>query len=124
MLLVGISNVKFCHIIELPRRYFLECTCNGRSVYALREHISGRVEEEQGKAGFYLYYDTDGAGKWVVSESINQGQPLLVKASAQSCPHTDDGVPWKYRSTKGRVENDDPSLDLGCGKRKKNAKFE
>ena len=47
---------------------------------------------------------------------IIEGQPLLTKASAQPCPHTDDGVPWKYRSTKGRMENDDRSLDLGCGK--------
>ena len=97
--------------------------CNGRSVYALREHISGRVEEDQGNAEFYLYYDTGGAGKWVVSESINQGQPLLTKTSAQPCPHTDDGVPWKYRSTRGREENDDRSLDLGCGKLGKKAKF-
>ena len=78
--------------------------------------MSGRVEEEEGKVDFYLYYDTGGAGKWVVSESINEGQPLLTKASAQPCPHTDDGVAWKYRSTKGHMENNDRSLDLGCGK--------
>ena len=51
-----------------------DCTCNGRSIYALREHISGSVEEDQGNAGFYLYYDTGGLGKWVVSNSINQGK--------------------------------------------------
>ena len=122
------NNFDTMHLLS----HFLACTCNGRSIYALRKHISGRVEEEQNKADFYLYYDIGGVGKWVVSESINEGQsinqsrsinqsinlgqPLLAKASAQPCPHTDDGVPWKYRSTKGRMENDDRSLDLGCGK--------
>ena len=93
----------------------LESFCSTRT--GLNTHATRTAQLVQ------LYYDTDGAGKWVVSESINQGQPLLIKASAQSCPHTDDGVPWKYRSTKGRVENDDPSLDLGCGKRRKKCKI-
>ena len=39
----------------------------------------------------------------------------MIKESAQPCPHTDDGVPWKYKSIEGHIENDDRSLDLGCG---------
>eukprot|EP00090_Calanus_glacialis_P013425 TRINITY_DN22085_c0_g1_i1.p1 TRINITY_DN22085_c0_g1~~TRINITY_DN22085_c0_g1_i1.p1 ORF type:complete len:576 (-),score=116.36 TRINITY_DN22085_c0_g1_i1:30-1529(-) len=89
-----------------------ECQCNGRSVWIQKEHASGKQIMDR---NYYLYFFTgEGRGKWAIAQSINAKNYILVKKSAQACPHTDDEIRWQYRSSKGHLENDDQSLDVGC----------
>ena len=107
-------------IVQSRSTYFLnllyssECQCNGRSVWIQREHISGKVLNE--RQHFLYYFPDTGLGHWSISLTLNAANYLIGKDSVHLCPHDGNEIRWKYLSYRGKYENDDRSLDVGCGK--------
>ena len=91
-----------------------ECLCNGRTVWIQREHISGKVINE--RQHFLYFFVGDGLGQWSIAQTLNAANFLIGKESVNLCPHANDEIRWKYLSYRGTIENDDRSLDVGCGK--------
>ena len=94
----------------------LECLCNGRTVWIQREHITGKVINDQRYQHFLYFFFGDGLGRWSIAQKLNTADYLIGKKSVNLCPHANDEIRWNYTSYRGTEEYDDPSLDIGCGK--------
>ena len=65
---------------------------------------------------FLYFFIGKGKGQWSISLTLNAANYLIGKESVNLCPHANDENRWNYWSDRGVKENDDPSLDVGCGK--------